>query len=161
RSDEFQVPDLAVGFYDWAFAFDHPAGRAWVISTGFPEIALRPRRRRALQRLAEVKQWLAEGYPPTVFPTGAGGHPGGQWPVRGFAGVVSNFNGDTYLAAVRRVIEYIGAGDCFQVNLAQRLLHPATLPPLELYRRLRECNAGTFAGYFDLGEFVVASASPE
>ena len=52
-------------------------------------------------------------------------------------------------------------GDCFQVNLSQRLLHRATLAPLELYARLRERNAAPFAGYFDLGDFVVASASPE
>jgi para-aminobenzoate synthetase component 1 len=35
------------------------------------------------------------------------------------------------------------------------------LPPLELYRRLRERNPAPFAGYFDLGDFVIASASPE
>ena len=65
------------------------------------------------------------------------------------------------LATVRRAIEYIHAGDCYQVNLAQRLLHAAALPPLELYARLRRCNPAPFAGYFDLGDFVVASASPE
>jgi len=40
-------------------------------------------------------------------------------------------------------------------------LHPATLSPLELYARLRERNPAPFAGYFDLGGFVLASASPE
>src|SRR5207248_2756933 len=61
----------------------------------------------------------------------------------------------------RRAIEYIHAGDCFQVNLAQRLLLPAPPSPVDVYRRLRERNAATFAGYFDLGDFVIASASPE
>src|SRR5207302_6839924 len=84
-----------------------------------------------------------------------------QHPVPGLPGLSSNFDRPGYLAAVRRAIEYIHAGDCFQVNLAQRLLLPVTLPPLELYRRLRERNPATFAGYFDLGDFVVASASPE
>ena len=55
--------------------------------------------------------------------------------------------------------EYIHAGDCFQVNLSQRLLHKeADVHPLELYRRLRERNPAPFAGYFDLGDFVIASA---
>src|SRR5207302_9998731 len=63
--------------------------------------------------------------------------------------------------AVRRAIDYVHAGDCFQVNVAQRLLHPADLSPLELYGRLRERNAAPFAGLFDLGGAVVASASPE
>ncbi len=83
------------------------------------------------------------------------------YPLPGFAAVYSNFDHNGYCAAVRRAIEYIYAGDCFQVNLSQRLLHPATLPPLELYRRLCERNPAPFAGYFDLGDFALVSASPE
>src|SRR5207244_6904951 len=81
-----------------------------------------------------------------------------QWPVPGLAGLTSSFDRDGYLATVRRAIEYVHAGDCFQVNVAQRLLYPAILAPVELYRRLRERNAAPFAGYFDLGYFVVAIA---
>jgi para-aminobenzoate synthetase component 1 len=84
-----------------------------------------------------------------------------QWEVPNAAGLTSNFSRASYLTAVERAIEYIHAGDCFQVNLAQRLLHPATLPPLQLYELLRGRNPATFAGYFDFGHFVLASASPE
>jgi para-aminobenzoate synthetase component 1 len=165
RYDEFQVPDLAVGFYDWVVALDHGQGRAWLISTGFPETEPRRRRRRAERRLADVRRLLATSSPgQTRSAPRCGGAPPDlalQSPVAGFSGLVSNFDRDSYLAAVRRAIEYIAAGDCFQVNLAQRLLYPAELPPSELYRRLRERNPATFSGYFDLGEFVVASASPE
>ena len=48
RIDEFQVPALAVGLYDVVVAFDHAAGRAWIISQGFPEIE--PSRRRQSRR---------------------------------------------------------------------------------------------------------------
>jgi para-aminobenzoate synthetase component 1 len=75
--------------------------------------------------------------------------------------VTSNFHRPAYLKAVERAIEYVHAGDCFQVNVAQRLLYPAALPPFELYARLRQRNPAPFAGYFDLGEFAIASASPE
>src|SRR5439155_21776339 len=37
RYDDLAVPDLLLGLYDWVIAWDHPAGRAWVISTGMPE----------------------------------------------------------------------------------------------------------------------------
>jgi para-aminobenzoate synthetase component 1 len=84
-----------------------------------------------------------------------------QWPVPGLEPLTSNFDRAGYLATVRRAVEYIHAGDCFQVNVAQRLLAPAHVAPRELYRRLRERNAAPFAGYFDLGAFVLASASPE
>src|SRR5262249_42008809 len=87
------------------------------------------------------------------------------WPQHALAGVsrvTSNFDRSGYLAAVRRVINYIQAGDCFQVNLAQRLLVRAALPPLELYRRLRALNPAPFAGYFHASRaLAIASASPE
>src|SRR5713226_5846499 len=58
RFDEFEVPDLAVGFYDWVVAFDHSAGRAWLISTGFPETDPVRRRQRARQRASEATEQL-------------------------------------------------------------------------------------------------------
>jgi len=76
-------------------------------------------------------------------------------------GLTSNFSADGYRDAVKRVIDYICAGDVFQVNLAQRLLYPAVDDSVSLYLRLRERNAATFAGYFDLGDFQIVSASPE
>src|SRR5262245_35893326 len=139
RFDEFAVPDLAVGLYDWVVAFDHAAGRAWLISTGLPEVEPRRRRRRAAQRLRAVRRRLHG--PPAAPPWAPGAPPRGlapQWAVPGLEPLRSSFDRAGYLAAVRRAIEYVHAGDCFQVNVAQRLLSPAGLPPVELYRRLRE-----------------------
>jgi para-aminobenzoate synthetase component 1 len=164
RFDEFETPDLAVGFYDWVIAFDHVRRRSWIVSTGFPEIEPPRRRRRAIDRLQAVKQRLTAAHVPT--PAGPPHprdftSPSTLHPLPGLPNVISNFDRDGYLIAARRAIEYVHAGDCFQVNLSQRLLHQATLSPLELYGRLRERNPAPFAGYFDLGDFVVASASPE
>jgi para-aminobenzoate synthetase component 1 len=164
RCDEFEVPDLAIGLYDWVLAFDHVTRRAWLISTGFPELESGRRQRRATQRLVAVRRQLLRR-PPAIAPLQGQALPasilGSQWPVPTLAGLTSNFDRPTYLDTVCRAIEYVHAGDCFQVNIAQRLLYPAVLPPLDLYRRLRERNPAPFAGYLDLGEFVVASASPE
>ena len=57
-ADEFRVPAMAVGLYDVVVAFDHLAGRAWIISQGFPEIEPSRRRRRAAERLAQLRDWL-------------------------------------------------------------------------------------------------------
>jgi para-aminobenzoate synthetase component 1 len=165
--DEFAVPDLAVGFYDWVLAFDHAANRAWLISTGFPETDPRRRQRRARQRLLAIKQWLGRSVAPLPhegprsLPSLPASALSPQWTVPDMPGLTSSFERTAYLTVVRRAIDYVHAGDCFQVNIAQRLLAPSRLPPLELYRRLRERNAATFAGYFDLGDFRIASASPE
>lgn len=178
--DEFQVPMLAVGLYDVVIAWDHLDRRAWVISQGFPEIEQTARLRRAHQRLAQVRSWVNSAAPGPVGrianpsydkATSAGTDPrcaplcadqlAPQFRV-GVAGrLTSNLSEATYLDAVRRAIEYIYAGDVFQVNLAQRLLHAATADSVTLYLRLRERNPAPFAGYFDLGDFQIVSASPE
>ncbi len=162
RFDEFAVPDLAVGLYDWVLAWDLVAGRGWLISTGLPEADPRRRLVRRDRRLRQVLARLrSEPPPPAPPPAGPPVRLSPCHAVAGPPGLVSNFDRDGYLDAVRRAVEYVHAGDCFQVNIAQRLMAPARLPPAELYRRLRDRNPATFAGYFDLGEFVVASASPE
>jgi para-aminobenzoate synthetase component 1 len=167
--DEFHIPDLALGFYDWVVAFEHTADRAWVISTGLPESDSIRRRRRAQRRLAGIKRLVSRAAASgerqrtgTIHHSPLTTHqlvP--QWPIPGCSGITSNFSRTAYLDAARRAIEYVHAGDCFQVNLAQRLLAPARLSPVQLYRRLRERNPATFAGYLDVGDFVIASASPE
>ncbi len=144
RFDEFRVPDLAVGLYDWVIAFDHVQKRAWQIS--WDRLLTCPTRRQVKNLSHEERQ------PPRLSP---------QYPHSAAPDLWSNFDRPGYLRAVRRAIDYIEAGDCFQVNLAQRLLAPARSHPLHLYGRLRRRNPAPFAGYFDLGEFAVLSASPE
>jgi para-aminobenzoate synthetase component 1 len=161
RFDEFGTPDLAVGLYDWVAAFDHARGGGWLISTGLPATDPQRRRERARRRLARVRAALRKH---SLAPPAAGGpavEPALRFELPLLPGLASNFDRPGYLAAVRRAVEYVHAGDCFQVNLSQRLLHPATLPPLELYARLRDCNPAPFAGYFDVGVYAIASASPE
>ena len=58
--DEFQVPALAMGLYDVVVAFDHAAGRAWIISQGLPEVEPGRRTRRAARAARAVQDWIAE-----------------------------------------------------------------------------------------------------
>jgi para-aminobenzoate synthetase component 1 len=166
RYDDFALPEMAVGLFDWVVAFDHQLNRAWAISTGLPMTRPHEREARAHRRLRQVLNRLQRVSPSEVASSMDRPRPSWQ-PARSFAvskefpDLLSNFDRATYLETVRRAIDYIHAGDCFQVNIAQRLLHPATIAPLELYRRLRARNPAPFAGYFDLGEFVIARASPE
>jgi len=175
RLDEFGVPAVAVGLYDVVVAFDYEAQAAWIISQGLPEIEPSARRRRAAERLAQFRRWLAEPVDsPDARTSGAWAKAqrwpsspisredlASQYPVSGRGRLSSNFSEADFLRAVERAIEYVHAGDVFQVNLAQRLLHPADDDPVSLYLRLRRCNAAPMAGYFDLGDFQIASASPE
>lgn len=67
------------------------------------------------------------------------------------SGFRSNLQRHDYAAAFSRVRDYIYAGDCYQVNLAQRFSAPYRGDPLAAYRRLRPLAAAAFAGYVTLG----------
>lgn len=166
RFNEFNVPTLAVGLYDVVLAYDHQQDCAWIVSTGFPELDRAKRRQRARSRIDQVRDWLTKPRrairpapsPENEVPVGqlAPQHAVGKLPQ-----LTSSFSSADYQDAIRAAVEYIYAGDVFQVNLAQRLLHPAVDDSVSLYQRLRERNPAPFSAYFDLGDFQIASASPE
>jgi para-aminobenzoate synthetase component I len=162
RIEDFKIPDMAVGLYDWVLAFDHQQDRAWIISTGLPETDPSRRLRKARNKLEMVRECLS-GKPKALSNPSLGDRceVAPQHPLPLLKGLTSNFDSREYLETVRRAIEYTHAGDCFQVNIAQRLLYPQQEHPAGLYRRLRQRNPAPFAGYLDMGEFVLASASPE
>jgi para-aminobenzoate synthetase component 1 len=56
RFDDLGLPDLVMGIYDWVIAWDHESSRAWLISTGMPEMSEGARRARAAMRAARVRQ---------------------------------------------------------------------------------------------------------
>lgn len=165
--DEFQFPALAIGLYDVVVAFDHLTEQAWLISQGWPERTQTTRRLRARRRLADFQSHLQErlgtkaGDQSRREPQISSRKILGPNHIVGRGAVHSNFTAETYRKSVARAIEYIRAGDIFQVNLAQRLLHPANRHSTELYMNLRRENPAPFAGYFDLGDAQVISASPE
>jgi anthranilate synthase component 1 len=70
---------------------------------------------------------------------------------------------ERYLAACRRVLEHIAAGDVYQANLARawRGPLPAGTTAPGIYARLRAANPGAFAGIAQLGELAILSSSPE
>jgi para-aminobenzoate synthetase component 1 len=173
--DEFELPDLAVGLYDWVIAWDHQRRRAWIVSQGFPLAEPDERLNRARQRLDGVRRRLEAAHTQAsrsaVRQPAVQAHVSAppltrqrlapQWPAPGPPGLTSNFSRDAYLRAVERTIEYIRAGDIFQANLSQRLLFPWSGHPYELARRLRSSNPAPFAGYLSFDDWSIVSASPE
>ena len=164
-ADEFEIPDLFVGFYDVVVAFDHLQNRTWLISQGFPELEISKRRQRAEQRLGEFKSLLSADSLIQRKLNVARPIPKSKLVPQKDSAISSklksNFSKSEFVAAVQRGIDYIYEGDIFQVNLSQRLLAKQVIDSLELYRKLREQNAATFSAFLDLGEFQILSSSPE
>ncbi|HYC56035.1 MAG TPA: anthranilate synthase component I [Candidatus Binatia bacterium] len=74
---------------------------------------------------------------------------------------VSNHTPQEYAAAVERCLEYIRAGDIFQVVLSQRFSGPLACHPFSIYRALRTVNPSPYMFYLDLEGEIVVGASPE
>ena len=78
-------------------------------------------------------------------------------------GAIEEDEPQRFLAGVERILEYLRAGDVFQVNLSRgwRARFDAPLDPAALYARLRQANPAPFAGLFAGDGWAVASSSPE
>lgn len=141
--DDEELPELAVGLYDWAVVIDHLEAKAWLASAG---------------RVPETggRRWpaLIECF----------SHPGAErvrTPFRTLSPIRSNMTRSQYLAAFERIARYVDAGDCYQVNLAQRFEVEAGGDPWSAYRALRAVNPAPHAAYLNLPFVQVLSASPE
>jgi para-aminobenzoate synthetase / 4-amino-4-deoxychorismate lyase len=69
--------------------------------------------------------------------------------------------GAFYRDGVDAIRDRIALGDVYQVNLTDRLTGHVAAPPIELYRSMIHSQRGSYNAFFDLGSFVVVSASPE
>ena len=141
-ADAEDIPDMAVGIYDWAVVIDHDRGRCCLAGTGRD-----PRTRArwdALRRRFEA--------PPP---------PAARTPLRVPGEARANFDAVGYRAAFGRVQDYLRAGDCYQVNLAQRFEVAAHGDPWAAFRRLRAINPAPFAAYLNVPGVQVLSVSPE
>lgn len=151
RMDSFETPALLVGLYDWAIVWDHLLHRIdlWVLevqpadldSGNSPPIQ---------QRVDWVLNRLGQGN--TSFDSED------ELPVAEWNSV---FQRQQYIAAVQKVIDYISAGDIFQVNLSQQLTGEWAGSAGELFERVRALNPAPFCGLFAASDFAVVSASPE
>ncbi len=63
--------------------------------------------------------------------------------------------------SIRRIKDYIAAGDALEVCLTHRLDAPLDEEPLSVYLRLRRENPAPFGAYLDLGDLKLLCASPE
>lgn len=73
----------------------------------------------------------------------------------------SNFDQAGFEAAVRKCVEYIRAGDIFQVVISQRLELEIESPPFEIYRTLRIVNPSPFMFYLRTPSVTLVGSSPE
>jgi para-aminobenzoate synthetase component I len=143
--NDLPTPDYALGEYRWAIVWDHQENTATL------------HHRTGAATVRQIERWLETPH----RARSARPRPAPGFPLENHPGFTSNFTRAAFTEAIAQGVAYTHAGDCFQVNLAQRLTHSAYLPPEILYERLRQKNPAPFAAYFDLGEATLLSSSPE
>ncbi len=75
--------------------------------------------------------------------------------------ITSNFSKESFENAVRKCVEYIRAGDIFQVVPSQRLSVRTDVDPFEIYRSLRVVNPSPFMFYMRTPDCELVGCSPE
>ncbi len=147
--DETGIPDLALMITDLMVAFDHLRHEVTVLANVFAEDDVERSYEQAAAAIAEVKEKLAGPVPQRGV--------GRQDPPEFF----SNLGRDGYGAAVERTIEYIHAGDAYQVVPSQRWTANCPVDAFSIYRGLRAINPSPYMYFLDFEDFQIAGASPE
>ena len=139
-------PEWAGGTYAFAVAVEEGGDRTRLVGA-VADAAEEDR----LHRLAESLSVRARGPLPARAPCAALAGP-----------LLSNLDRDAHIASVARCVEYIRAGDVFQVNLARRVEGTLAIPPLEAALRLRAVNPAPRGAVVSLGDGRwILSSSPE
>ena len=143
--DAEAIPDMAVGIYDWAVVVDHEQRAAWLAGAERD-----PRTGRDWDRL--VALFSDPPLPGTLEPA--------RRPFQ-VSSMRSNFDLAAYRRAFVRIQRYIDAGDCYQVNLAQRFAASVTGDHWLGYQALRRLNPAPYSAYLNHPAVRVLSSSPE
>jgi anthranilate synthase component 1 len=151
--DALGLPDMALMLTDLLVIFDHLKHTVTILANADlvaePDIELAYSA--AVRTIAEIRAQLAGPVPQAERPERSREHPRFE----------SNMTREHFEAMVERIVEYIYAGDAFQVVPSQRWSAPVPVEAFSIYRGLRAVNPSPYMYYLDFGDFQVAGASPE
>ncbi|OCR24205.1 aminodeoxychorismate synthase [Pseudomonas syringae] len=138
--DDLRLPDARLGLYAWAVITDHQARTTQLVC----HPSLEPGEG---QRLLELFTQSADADTAEFQLTSA---------------FKADLDADDYRAAFARIQAYIQAGDCYQVNFAQRFQADCHGDPWAAYCALRAACPTPFSGYIALPDGdAILSLSPE
>jgi anthranilate synthase component I len=154
--DDRNLPDLAFAFYDRMVVFDNVSKTLIVVAMAHTGPGVDPRRAYddaawRVDRLVEQLSSPVGDLPPVDINTL--GEPR--------IAFESNFERGQFERAVERCVEYIRAGDIFQVVISQRLELPIRCHAFEIYRTLRVVNPSPFMFYLRTADATLVGSSPE
>jgi anthranilate synthase component I len=151
--DTIGLPDMALMLTDALVVFDHLKHTITILVNADleREPSVQDARARAMLTIEEIRCALAGPVPPAEVDQRA----------RSMPEFKSNLEESQFEGMVEKIVEYVYAGDAFQVVPSQRWSAPAPVHAFSIYRGLRAVNPSPYMYYLDFGDFQVAGASPE
>ncbi len=149
--DPLDVPDILLMVSEEIVVFDNLSGKLYFVIHADPSEL--DAFAHASRRLDELSERLRTASVPIARPP--------RGPVVTESDFVSEFPRERYEDAVRRIKDYIVAGDVMQVVPSQRMTVPYRASPLDLYRALRSLNPSPYLYYLNLDDFYIVGSSPE
>ncbi len=141
-SDDLGVPLLFAATHAWILVYSYESQRYFLRSRSL-----------SVQALRDIARRLAAQARCAAAPEGAAPRSG----IR----LTSSFAKESYFSAVHRALEYIAAGDIYQVNLAQRFSAAFASSPASLFARLTRAHPAPYSAYIEGPQFTLVSNSPE
>ncbi len=149
--DTLGLPDMALMVTDAMVVFDHLRHELTILACAFvEEDGVDAAYERAAATITEMRERLRGAVPVPERPSVVE-------PPR----FESNLSREEFEAAVARIVEYVHAGDAFQVVPSQRFSAPAPVEAFSVYRGLRAVNPSPYMYFLEFGDFQIAGASPE
>jgi anthranilate synthase component 1 len=146
--DPVGLPDMALMLSDVIVAFDHLKHTVTILANAYVD-EHEAAHDRAREAIREVRDRLAGPLPRTA----AAARPEPEFE--------PNMPRETFEANVARIIEYVHAGDAFQVVPSQRWSARVPVEPFSIYRGLRAVNPSPYMYFLDFEDFQLVGASPE
>ncbi|MEA2182752.1 MAG: anthranilate synthase component [Solirubrobacteraceae bacterium] len=151
--DPVGLPDMALMLSDVLVVFDHLKHTINVLVNVYADDDdgdLETSYAEAVATIQKARDLLA-GSVPRPEPT----------PARPRPTFSSNMPREQFESNVARIVEYIRAGDAYQVVPSQRWSAELDIDPFSVYRGLRVVNPSPYMYFLDFMDFQVAGASPE
>jgi anthranilate synthase component I len=151
QSDPLGLPEAVFMLANTMLIFDHVTHKVIILSHACIDGDVEQAYQKATERINELAERLKGPLPDS--------QPANRSMVKKTPR--SNFKKADFEEGVKKIKEYITAGEAIQVVLSQRLAVPTAAAPFDIYRALRSINPSPYMFFLHLGDFHILGASPE
>jgi len=139
----FDLPDMALGLYDWAIISDHAQQQTYFVSAGNDVSITSTIRQQICRSMQQAQTELTIDNPLTI------------------ERLETDTPFEDYQKGFKRIRQYLVEGDCYQINYARSFMAETEGSAWDSYKQLRKNNPVPFGAYLQFPFAQILSASPE